>query len=230
VGIVGNGLQNNNEAGRRGLFRRLSHPNLNTALVPPPTGYVGGEALVRGTIGQYGLRDCLDGTANTIMVGETAPTTGRRELIGHVMPVTGFTAASPLSIAQQVRDPLRPAYYVANNTAPATSLQAGIGGDRWMAFVDNFFTTIIPPNGPSICGNNANACNNDIVKTAGSYHRGGCHVLLADGAVRFVTENIEAGNASVGIDLRAASNAGIESPRGLWGALGTRAGSENKSL
>ncbi len=47
-------------------------------------------------------------------------------------------------------------------------------------------------------------------------------------AVRFVTDNIEAGDKNVGVNLNADS--GRESPRGLWGALGSRAGAEAKSL
>jgi len=47
---------------------------------------------------------------------------------------------------------------------------------------------------------------------------------MADGAVRFITDSIEAGtqNASPAI--------GAQSPLGLWGALGTRANKETASL
>jgi hypothetical protein len=87
-------------------------------------------------------------------------------------------------------------------------------------------TTVLPPNGPSCqLSNAANA-----VSTAGSYHRGGCHVLLTDGAVRFVTENIEAGTPTNSVVTDANNNAGQESLYGVWGAAGTRNGSENKSL
>ncbi len=52
--------------------------------------------------------------------------------------------------------------------------------------------------------------------TAASYHQGGCHVLMTDGAVRFVTDNIEAGDKNVGVNLNADS--GRESPR-AYGVL-----------
>ncbi len=45
---------------------------------------------------------------------------------------------------------------------------------------------------------------------------------MLDGAVKFVTSNIDAGDKNVGVNLNADS--GLESPRGIWGAMGTRAG------
>jgi prepilin-type N-terminal cleavage/methylation domain-containing protein len=218
-----------NQPGRRGMFQRLTHPSLVGAAGGTPTA----EAITKLATGQYGFRDCLDGTAHTIMAGEKPWSTGRRELIGNIMSVTGVNTSTPPSMALRVRDPNRPAYYVANGTAPGVAVVANVGGDRWMRFHDCFFNTMVPPNGPSICGTGtliSNACNNNVMMTAGSYHRGGCHVVMTDGAVRFVTENIEAGNQTTGFDMMAAANAGIESPWGLWGALGTRNGSENKSL
>jgi hypothetical protein len=58
------------------------------------------------------------------------------------------------------------------------------------------------------------------VYSAQSTHEGGVHVLLGDGAVRFVNENIDSGNK------QAAEVFGGRSPYGVWGALGTRNGGE----
>ena len=44
--------------------------------------------------------------------------------------------------------------------------------------------------------------------------------LLGDGAVRFISENIDVGNQSVG-DVRTGA-----SPYGVWGALGSMVGGE----
>ncbi|MCA9062559.1 MAG: DUF1559 domain-containing protein, partial [Planctomycetaceae bacterium] len=51
-------------------------------------------------------------------------------------------------------------------------------------------------------------------------HTGGVQSLMADGAVRFISENIDTGNLSV------ATTIGNRSPYGVWGALGTKAGGE----
>jgi hypothetical protein len=51
---------------------------------------------------------------------------------------------------------------------------------------------------------------------------------MADGAVVFITDSIEAGNArahTVYLD-HVPRNVGIASPFGLWGALGTKASKE----
>jgi prepilin-type processing-associated H-X9-DG protein len=56
--------------------------------------------------------------------------------------------------------------------------------------------------------------------TASSQHTGGVHALMADGSVRFISENIDTGNLGVG------TSGGAKSPYGVWGALGTRAGGE----
>ena len=54
---------------------------------------------------------------------------------------------------------------------------------------------------------------------------------MGDGAVKFVTESIEAGNRQSAQVGNAANMLppGAQSPFGLWGALGTKAGSETVS-
>ena len=87
-------------------------------------------------------------------------------------------------------------------------------GSRWCNGVIAYMTvnTILPPNSPA-CTVGAD------FREAGQYpvqsrHTGGAHVLLGDGAVRFVSENIDSGNLSVQ-DVR---NATGPSPYGVWGA------------
>ena len=66
----------------------------------------------------------------------------------------------------------------------------------------------------------------------GSRHQGGCHVLLADGAVKFITDSIDTGNLGRGQVGNQANHddpqsvPGAPSPYGFWGALGTRASKE----
>jgi len=91
-------------------------------------------------------------------------------------------------------------------------------------------STIAPPN--------SNLCmqwnhHNEGVLPPGSRHQGGCHVLMGDGAVIFLTDSIEAGNQEAGNQESAQVRRqagylvpGSKSPFGLWGALGTRASNE----
>jgi len=67
---------------------------------------------------------------------------------------------------------------------------------------------------------------------ASSYHKGGVTVVMADGSVRFVADDIDAG--SIGGNRMAvkpvdATNASTN-PKGIWGAMGTRNGKENIQL
>jgi prepilin-type N-terminal cleavage/methylation domain-containing protein len=195
--------------GKRGMFCRVSGSPLNKDLQ-----------------GMFGFRDCLDGTANTICFAEFGYSTGRRELLGNSFPAS-LSAADPI-VPQPCKngvDPLRPAFYKTG------TLDTTIRGNKWADGVFVIVNTILPPNGPSCHQGNPSNNFSNLISTAGSYHRGGCHVLMTDGAVRFVTENIEAGNSTARTVTNSnAGTAGQESPYGLWGALGTRNGSESKSL
>ena len=62
-----------------------------------------------------------------------------------------------------------------------------------------------------------------------SRHQGGVHVWMGDGAVKFITDSIEAGNSLAGTVLDGGMGArapGSVSPYGLWGSLGTKASKE----
>lgn len=82
------------------------------------------------------------------------------------------------------------------------------------------FNTILPPNSPNC--DTERELRLEGVFSASSLHHGGCHALFADGAVRFVVNTIDTGDltrASVYTDNPTDSN--VDSPYGVWGALGT---------
>ena len=92
------------------------------------------------------------------------------------------------------------------------------------------FQTILPPNSPNLSSANTQA--EQCVFSAGSYHQGGAHILMGDGAVIYMTDSVEAGNGNAVAPERENSNdpnvrSGMESPYGLWGSLGSRAAKEN---
>jgi prepilin-type processing-associated H-X9-DG protein len=69
------------------------------------------------------------------------------------------------------------------------------------------------------------------IVSATSRHPGGAHVVMCDGAVRFISENINAGNPAspdvyAATGQTGAGSSTLQSPYGIWGALGTRNGGE----
>ena len=64
-----------------------------------------------------------------------------------------------------------------------------------------------------------------------SYHQGGVNVAMVDGAVRFISDEIDAGSAhEPSVYLGSPNPPGSWSPFGVWGAMGTRSSSELTSF
>jgi hypothetical protein len=49
---------------------------------------------------------------------------------------------------------------------------------------------------------------------------------MGDGAVRFVTDNVDAGNQSAKAESSSTFKLNSQSPYGVWGAMGSRCGGE----
>ena len=181
------------------------------------------------------FRDITDGLSNTVMCGEIATDLGDRDKrtdpsVGNALAPAGLMLYDNPKLCEPQIDTNRPQFWSAsaNTTAPVDARR----GYRWaQSFsLQTSCLTILPPNS-ELC-HWGDATNAGTIPMS-SRHQGGCHVLMGDGAVRFVTDSIEAGNSSsqcVYITPAGASVApavpGAESPYGLWGALGTRAGNE----
>jgi len=84
------------------------------------------------------------------------------------------------------------------------------------------FNTVLAPNGPT-CTNN---CGGGIL-TARSWHNGGVNAAMADGAVRFISDNIDAGSRTGSQKTTIAAGVG---PYGVWGRLGCRGDGQQVSL
>jgi prepilin-type N-terminal cleavage/methylation domain-containing protein/prepilin-type processing-associated H-X9-DG protein len=164
-----------------------------------------------------GLRDAVDGTSNTIAVAE-API-GRAN--GTSWPMVKGGVASGVTVTT----PSNCLSLAPNKTAFTSGTKAQwTPGGRWG---DGFgyyagFNTVLPPNSPSCVSASADHGPINYLMSAGSYHTGGVQVLMGDGSVRFINDNINSGNS-------AAPDPGVGggmSPYGVWGALGTKNGSE----
>ncbi|TWT65262.1 DUF1559 family PulG-like putative transporter [Allorhodopirellula solitaria] len=182
------------------------------------------------------FRDVLDGLSNTIAMMEIASdlgdddarTIGKKHTAGQ--PAQAQMRDNPsLCLQADMLDPERPQFWRSGNMEPATKGR----GFRWAdaQIMQSMAHTILPPNSP-VCV--AHDSNGQSIATGSSRHQGGIHVLMADGAVKFITDSIESGNQTNPVVWQGGTTAnnnskGSKSPFGLWGALGTRAAKETIS-
>jgi len=177
-----------------------------------------------------GFRDILDGLSNTIASGEIVVDANNKEVIGSWLPthtVPGAINNSPAFHNTPANiDPARPTYYLPVLETNMNNMR----GRRWAdgRGIYGNVNTIRPPNSYSALTSWGHTAG---IYTMASRHQGGAHVLMADGAVKFITDSIESGNQdrrAPGCD-NTALDAGMVSPYGLWGSLGTKGGKETIS-
>lgn len=168
------------------------------------------------------IRDITDGTSNTIAMSEHvranyAPATSnasRNRVEGVAMgqaPRTNPGACMSLASG--------------SGWVSGTSVKGRHGTSLWDGQAERCaFNTILPPNAPSCAeGTNVNADSTHAALAPSSMHTGGVHALMADGAVRFISSNIDTGNLNTASPSPSALS---PSPYGVWGALGTKEGGE----
>ena len=139
------------------------------------------------------LAEITDGTSNTVAVDELRAGVNQQDLRGSwAMPGLGAGTAAMFN------DASAPNSKEPNSDDMENCAVAGLAGNpvQGMGCFDNSSTGQM---------------------TARSMHTGGLHLLMADGAVRFVSDNIDFTRSPMGC--------GPE-PRGVWQAIHTRNGSE----
>lgn len=173
------------------------------------------------------FRDITDGLSNTIAVGEILVGDGQGGISNHMLQAS----PGPLNEAPNTWtttnniDPERPQFWnLASsqvwgmNHGNDTSYQRR--GSSWCDGVPYYsgINTVRPPN--SYCVGRGE--NMDGIFPPASNHQGGAHILMGDGAVKFITDSIDAGDQSVvPFSKQYHDMPGYPSPYGLWGALGT---------
>lgn len=177
-------------------------------------GSTGSDAVGAPRYPGYRMADILDGTSTTVAMSERiAMTSGDRIN-------TGGWEASDSAMPQSAGG--NPAICAAS--APGGIYNNGYSEDaRWNDGRPAYagFHTILAPNSPSCADGSGNIHDTPrVLSSATSLHPGGVLALLCDGSVRFVNNDIDTGN------LSAAYPTGGESPYGVWGAMGSRAGGE----
>ena len=180
------------------------------------------------------FRDILDGLANTIMMGEIATDLGDRDIrtiadLERSQWVVQIRNNPKYCFDQGLIDPEKPRFW-----APSTPVWGAVNGRgyRWASHRMGMtgMHTILPPNA-ELCAQRFPGGR--TVCPPSSRHQGGVHILMADGAVVFMTDSVEAGDSrspqiwrNGNIAGNPSNRPGSPSPYGLWGALGTRASKE----
>lgn len=188
---------------------------------------------------EMAFRDILDGLANTVVAGEIATDLGDRDTRTAPRMTLDLAMDTPSVCANTLGDPTRPIFWDPSVGAADLLLSSQQRGYRW-ANGDPVFSginTILPPNSKTCIGAGGDdEFGADVLDSymtgylpPSSRHQGGCHVLMGDGAVKFITDSIEAGDSTISPVVfggAGASAPGQQSPYGLWGSLGTRASKE----
>jgi prepilin-type N-terminal cleavage/methylation domain-containing protein/prepilin-type processing-associated H-X9-DG protein len=162
----------------------------------------------------YGVRDCTDGTANTIafaesLVGDSVATSGKR---GNGVGNSGGSASAMVLDANSAFAAVQTALTTCNTMWQQNKNVCSDRGRYWGNGIEGYtlFNTIVTPNSRQ---NGWNFCRLDCCNTAGnahftnasSFHSGGVNALFADGSVKFIKDAVS---------------------QNIWWALGTRANGE----
>lgn len=183
------------------------------------------------------FRDITDGLSNTIAVGEiisglgdsdTRASTFTNAKGGFFQIANNPMRCEQVALSNGYLDPARPRFWTSEADLPFSER-----GYRWAAFhlLQSQFNTILSPNSGMCQVGHSDTYG---IAPPSSRHIGGVHILMADGAVRFVTDSIEAGDKhspcvyclALSSETNSTVPAGSASPYGLWGAMGTRASHE----
>ena len=204
----------------RGAFGSATYSNDNPSTLLKSPSISGSE-----------FRNFTDGMSNTLLLSEAgvgdinvavSAAAGNNTLQSHTARIGNSIQSNP-SLCAATRN--------GNRYADGTNVDS-IKGCNWADgyMVRTGFNTILPPNSPSCSGalGGGNPANwNGGIMSASSYHQGGVCTVKADGATTFISDNIDAGDSTSWMGSTGVGKGGItQSPHGVWGALGSKAGGE----
>lgn len=163
------------------------------------TNFWGGSGVSNGLIQRLrstGIRDCTDGTSNVVLAGEILKGDANQTTISDsdinqanpapALTSTSFPTAADLTTASTSCS--------IDSTAQLSMSRCGrdYGSPHSM---HSLFNTAATPNWKqrtcAFGGNFGECADRDGIYPARSRHTGGAHCLMGDGAVRFVSENVD---------------------------------------
>jgi len=155
-----------------------------------------------------------DGLSNTVVMSERIIAKGGNQVTrgGTAVNMTGVIAQS------------NPAQCLTAITNGSYTTGVGAwGGTRWADGAPAFtgHTNVLGPNKGSCTQGGWDG--EDGIYEPSSLHTGGVHCLMGDGTVRFISNNINTGNTTLPPPDAGANG---QSPYGVWGSLGSKAGGD----
>jgi hypothetical protein len=194
------GFARDTDCGFQGSYTYPSHNNGS------PVPY---NPMLRGLFGKNSrvvADDIRDGSSNTLAMSECVRQGNSPQPVVNQWDATGSQYAWSVStcFANYSGGQYVDGFLSGRDDSPGYNWLSG----RWNSCR---FVTRLPPNGPSCKG----------ISPPRSRHYGGVTTVFADGAVRFISENIE----TAIVDTLPTS---LDTPtvHGIWGGMGSRAGSD----
>lgn len=165
---------------------------------------------------QTTMGDVKDGLSQTVMIGEVLMAKGRR-LAGN------FAVNQPASTLEHP-DACLAFSQEGSQYVDSVVLHAYGRGYNWVegGAGPALFNTILPPNGPSCAVGGTEAV--DGFYSLSSDHAGGVQVVMGDGSVQFITNDIDTGDLAHSPPTLEETG---ESPFGVWGAMGSIDGADD---
>lgn len=180
----------------------------------------GGETVDDYYANAVSISAVTDGTSNTIAMSEMVIYNGTRgALLGDYCMNVGGLDTSPITCMA-----FRGGTGMLQGCTPADSHH--LRGHSWSAgyFPMSGFNTVLPPNGP-MCSSSKGEWAFGLFSPQ-SYHPAGVNAAMADGSIRFVSETIDTGNLALPEAQGWSASRQVNSPYGVWGAMGSMDGRE----
>ncbi|MDR0338005.1 MAG: DUF1559 domain-containing protein [Planctomycetaceae bacterium] len=181
-----------------------------------------------------GFESVTDGLSNTLAASEAVVAlSGTDRSIKGAVTVASAIGSNPIGKCGfgALADPsdrkfVKSSATLINATATDTNNIAVLRGWHLVSgyTVTAGFNTILVPNSPA-CSNNLAPQNGNGIYPPTSNHPGGVNVGFFDNSVTFISETIDCNGSNL-----PAPEIGDPSPYGVWGALGTPASDETKTM
>lgn len=160
-----------------------------------------------------------DGTSNTVMMAERSRPNSKNSKGAALFLLANPTSTPPSTCkANWVGN-----RYINDSLVYMSDTMPGYRGMAGNAYYTAVSTILSPNSAVCVISGGDSPLVAGGIWTATSEHTGGVQAAMGDGSVRFISDSIDAGNASLPAPT---GTGGGYSPYGVWGALGTKAGGE----